>query len=129
VLSNFPIEVFDRTDDVPPRWPAFGVGVTDPGAEAEVSLLPRWLPEPVPAMRLVDSMLATAISGHDRTYLATPCVRRRAFEADASLVALTDFGVDAATRERLLATGQQAARTFLARWDRPAYLRDRRGVR
>jgi NTE family protein len=129
VLSNFPIEVFDRTDDVPPRWPTFGVGITDPGAEAEVSLLPRWLPRPVPAIRLIDSVLATAISGHDRTYLATPCVRRRAFEVDASAVGLTDFDVDAATRERLFTTGQQAARTFLARWDWAAYLRDCRGVR
>ncbi len=25
MLSNFPIEVFDRTDGKPPRWPTFGI--------------------------------------------------------------------------------------------------------
>ena len=25
MLSNFPIDVFDRTDGKPPRWPTFGI--------------------------------------------------------------------------------------------------------
>jgi NTE family protein len=129
VLTNFPIEVFDRTDHVPPRWPTFGVGIADPQPDADVSLLPRWVPEPVPAIRLIDSVLATAISGHDRTYLAMPCVRRRSFQVDASEVGLTDFDVTPETREKLVEKGRQAAREFLAHWDWAAYLRDCRGVR
>jgi NTE family protein len=129
VLSGFPIEAFDRTDDVPPRWPTFGVAVTDVLTDERPSLAPHWLPDPVPALRLVDSVLATAITGHDRTYLARPCVRRRAFAVDTSEVEVTDFDIDQATRDRLFGKGQDAARDFLAGWDWVAYLRDCRGVR
>jgi NTE family protein len=134
VLSNFPIEVFDRTDDVAPRWPTFGVGITDALEGDEVpslasSVLPPWVLEPVPAIRLIDAVLATAVSGHDRTYLARPCVRRRAFSVDTREVGLTDFDIDEPARQRLFENGQEAAREFLARWDWAAYLHDCRGVR
>jgi NTE family protein len=129
VLSNFPIEVFDRTDHARPRWPTFGVGVTETLRGGAVSLVPRWLPEPVPAIRLLDSVLATAISGHDRTYLSRPCVQRRAFAVDTNEVDITDFGIDAATRERLFDDGREAALAFLADWDWEAYLRECRGIR
>lgn len=38
VLSNFPTEIFDRTDGVTPRWPTFGVKIipTLPAGTAEL---------------------------------------------------------------------------------------------
>ena len=128
VLSDFPVEVFDRTDAVPPRWPTFGVGVGDPAEDTrDVRLVGgplRW----VPPLRLLDAVAATAISGHDRTYLARPCVRRRTLSVDTGDVGATDFDVDAATRAGLVAAGGRAAAEFLAGWDWPGYLRDCRGA-
>ena len=130
VLSNFPIEVFDRTDDTPPRWPTFGVGVTEALAgTGPVSLAPGLPLGAVPAVGLLDAVVATAITGNDRTYLASPCVQRRAFAADTSGVAVTDFGISPARRAQLFEAGRRAAREFLGRWDWEQYLRACRGVR
>ncbi|MGY2075054.1 patatin-like phospholipase family protein [Blastococcus sp. SYSU DS0828] len=126
VLSNFPIEIFDRTDAATPRWPTFGVGVGDTLADEDVAVFGvRHLPPP---LRLLDSLVATTVTGRDRTYLASPCVRRRAFSIGTSGTGLTEFDIDEAERARLIAAGERAAREFLAGWDWDAYLRDCRGV-
>jgi NTE family protein len=127
VLSNFPVEVFDRTDAVPPRWPTFGVRVS--GDLDEEPALFRGTPvRAVPPLRLVDSVVATAVVGRDRTYLDQPCVRRRTVAVDTRGVGPTDFDVPAAERARLVAAGERAAADFLAGWDVAAYLRECRGV-
>ncbi|MGY1682290.1 patatin-like phospholipase family protein [Geodermatophilus sp. SYSU D01176] len=126
VLSNFPLEAFDRTDAAPPRWPTFGAVVGDTLSEEDVSVFRSpWLPRP---LRLLDSLVATSISGRDRTHLAQPCVRRRAFSIDTTGTGLTEFDVDAAERARLIASGTAAARDFLAGWSWPDYLRECRGA-
>ena len=126
VLSNFPVETFDRTDAAAPRWPTFGVGVGDTLSDEDVSVFPhRWLlPGPV---KLLDSLVATTVSARDRAYLARPCVRRRAFSIDTSGTGLTEFDVGDAERARLVASGAEAARAFLADWDWAAYLGECRG--
>ena len=126
VLSNFPLETFDRTDAALPRWPTFGVVVGGTLSEEDVSVFPSpWLPGP---LRLLDSLVATSISGRDRTYLAQPCVRRRAFSIDTTGTGLTEFDVGAAERVRLVASGTAAARDFLAGWSWADYLRECRGA-
>src|SRR3712207_5409145 len=127
VLSNFPVEIFDRTDAAPPRWPTFGVGVGDVLSDGEVSVFPhrRLLPPPV---RLLDSLVATTVNGRDRTYLAQPCVRRRAISIDTSGTRATDFDISPAERARLVTAGTTAARDFLAGWDWADYLCGCRGV-
>jgi NTE family protein len=127
VLSNFPVEIFDRTDAASPRWPTFGVGVGDLLSDGEVSVFPhhRLLPPPV---RLLDSLVATTVNGRDRTYLAQPCVRRRAISIDTSGTRATDFDISAAERARLVTAGATAARDFLAGWNWVDYLRECRGV-
>jgi NTE family protein len=129
VLSNFPVQVFDRTDDVPPRWPTFGVGVTEAlSGRGSMTLAPGVPLSAVPVAGLLDAVVATAVSANDRTYLATPCVQRRSFAADTSGVSVADFDLGPAARARLYEAGRTAARTFLAGWDWEAYLRDCRGV-
>src|SRR4051812_32311599 len=126
VLSNFPVETFDRTDAAAPRWPTFGVGVGDTLSDEDVSVFgSRWLPGP---LRLLDSLVATTVTARDRGYLAQPCVRRRAFSVDTSGTGLTEFDIGAAERAQLVASGAAAAREFLARWNWADYLRECRGV-
>ncbi|SHN87971.1 NTE family protein [Geodermatophilus obscurus] len=127
VLSNFPVETFDRTDAAAPRWPTFGIGVGGTLSDEDVSVFPhgRLLPGP---LGLLDSLVATTISARDRSYLAQPCVRRRAFSVDTSGTGLTEFDVDEAERARLVASGSAAARDFLAGWSWADYLRECRGA-
>jgi NTE family protein len=126
VLSNFPVETFDRTDAAAPRWPTFGVGVGDTLSDEDVSVFgSRWLPGP---LRLLDSLVATTVTARDRGYLAQPCVRRRAFSVDTSGTGLTEFDIGVVERAQLVASGAAAAREFLARWNWADYLRECRGV-
>jgi len=124
VLSNFPIEIFDRTDAVEPRWPTLGVRVIPnlPGGDADV--FPAIALPALPPVRLLERVVATAIVGHDQTYLDRPCVARRVFLVDTSEVGIVDFDVAGETRARVVAKGVEAAEQFLARWDWEDYKRD-----
>ena len=86
----------------------------------------RLLPAP---LELLDSLVATTITARDRTYLAQPCVRRRAFSIDTSGTGLTEFDIGDAERARLVDSGTAAARAFLAGWSWEDYLRECRGAR
>jgi NTE family protein len=126
VLSNFPVETFDRTDAAAPRWPTFGIGVGDTLSDEDATIFPGRALLP-PPLKLLDSLVATTVSARDRGYLAQPCVRRRAFSVDTSGTGLTEFDVSAAERARLVAAGTTAAREFLAGWSWADYLRECRG--
>ncbi len=127
VLSNFPVEIFDRTDRREPRWPTFGVKIIPalPGADAE--LLPLLgLPLP-PPLRQAEQVLATAVVGHDQTYIDRPCVRRRMIEVDTRSIGIIEFDADEQKRAGVVAKGREAAEQFLAGWDWPKYRNECRG--
>ena len=125
VLSNFPIEMFDRPK---PRWPTFGVKVIPDAPDANALLFPGLpLPQP-PPVRLLARVMTTAVLGHDQTYLDQPCVRRRAIQVDTSAVGVVEFGCGDDKRAALLANGDRAAREFLATWDWEAFRHECRGV-
>jgi NTE family protein len=127
VLSNFPVEIFDRTDRREPRWPTFGVRVIPalPGADAEL-FPPLGLPT-LPPVRLLEQVLATAIVGHDQSYIERPCVRRRMIAVDTSAVGIVEFNASKEKRDGLVQEGEQAARRFLRRWNWDAYRAQCRG--
>lgn len=128
VLSNFPIEIFDRTDGAHPRWPTFGVKVVPdlPGADSQV--FPEAALPQLPPVRLLERVVATALVGNDQTYTQRRCVRRRTIEVDTSGVGIVDFDASPDERERLVRAGDEAAARFLATWDWDAYRRDCAGV-
>jgi NTE family protein len=133
VLSNFPVEVFDRTDGAEPRWPTFGVKIVPglPGGAAELFPDIAMLTAPalhVPPVRLAERVIATAIVGNDQTYLERPCVRRRAIQVDTSAVGITEFGAPEETRAAVVAKSDQAAARFLEAWDWERYKKVCRGV-
>ena len=119
VLSNFPIEIFDRTGA--PRWPTFGVKVIPDAPEATALVFPG-LPLPqLPPLRLLTQVVTTALLGHDQTYLDQPCVRRRAIQVDTRAVGIVEFHADEGKRAQLVANGERAAREFLAAWNWKRY--------
>jgi NTE family protein len=127
ILSNFAIEIFNRNDGVPPRWPTFGVQILPDLPAGSAQLLPRSvLPalrvsQLIPPLRLLEQVVATAIVGNDQTHLEQPCVRRRLIQVDTSPIGIIDFDAPAATRQLVIANGARAAEAFLESWDWERY--------
>lgn len=116
VLSNFPVEIFDRTDDAPSRWPTFGIGVIPDLPDGDTSLIPG-LPSHLPgAVGLALRVMATAVVGHDQTYLERPEVSRRLIRIDTSGTGVVEFGISPAERQALFDRGVTAAKAFLSTW-------------
>ncbi len=129
VLSNFPIDVFDRTDGRRPRWPTFGVKLLPVLPVDAAELLPvaglfkHW------PVGLAADLAMTAIVGRDQTQLAKPWVRARTMQVDSAGVNPLDFGLTSAQATALYESGRSAAASFLAGWTWEDYLGDFRGAR
>jgi NTE family protein len=119
MLSNFPVEVFDRRDGRPPRWPTFGIKLSAQGPAT-----PPGLEVHGPAS-LSLALLKTLIGHTDRAHLNDPDVVERTIFVDTNGVQATDFHLDRATANRLYQNGRTAAQKFLDAWDWDAYLAHR----
>lgn len=115
-LSDFPIEVFDRTDGRQPRWPTFGVKLS---ARPEPGQL---LHDVRGTISFLKSLFDTIVNGHDQVHLADPCVSRRTIFVDTSYVEATDFLLERDVQDRLFQDGRDAAQAFIAAWDWERYL-------
>ncbi|TFV92792.1 Patatin [Blastococcus sp. CT_GayMR20] len=115
VLSNFAIEIFDRTDGRPPRWPTFGVRLLPDLPAGLGDLVPFFGVPMLPAVRLLEQVVATALVGRDQTHLDRPGVRERTMTVDTAGTAITEFGIGPEERRRLIEQGEQTARDFLGR--------------
>jgi NTE family protein len=107
LLSCFPVEVFDRTDGVPSRWPTIGVKLS-----ARAAVMP-------PGRQCNDTFheavdcLHTILGNADRFYITPDKVSRTIF-VDSAAVTATDFGLTGEQRQSLYNNGQQAAEAWLA---------------
>lgn len=116
LISNYPIDVFDRTDGAPSRWPTFGVTLIPRLPAADTKLVP-----PLRALRLVpgvhflEQVVVTAVVGRDQGYLAQPWVRDRSIEVDSLGVGPFDFTIGPETVDSLYRSGRRAAAEFLER--------------
>jgi NTE family protein len=115
VLSNFAIEIFDRTDGRPPRWPTFGVRLLPDLPAGLGDLVPFFGLPMLPAVRLLEQVVATALVGRDQTHLDRPGVRERTMTVDTAGTAITEFGIGSEERRRLIEQGELTARDFLGR--------------
>ena len=120
LLSNFPIEVFDRADGRPARWPTFGVRLFPDLPEGLGDVVPFYGAPMLPAVHLLEQVVATALVGNDQTHLDRPGVRDRTMTVDTRGTAITDFDIDDAHRRELIARGERTARDFLERHARAA---------
>jgi NTE family protein len=128
VLTNFPIEIFDRTDAIKPRFPTFGVKIIPNLPAGNAQLFPAITLPRVPPVHLLEQVVATAIFGNDQTYLERPCVARRAIHVDTSAVGVVEFNAAPEKRAALMANGEEAVEQFLKTWDWKRYKRECRGV-
>jgi hypothetical protein len=76
-------------------------------------LVPFYGAPVLPAVRLLEQVVATALVCNDQTHLDRPGVRDRTMTVDTRGTAITDFDIDDAHRRDLIARGEQTAREFL----------------
>ena len=106
MLSNFPVEVFDRADGAEARWPTIGLKLS-----AEETTVPAGahvgnvLEEALACLR-------TTLDNADRYYV-TPDKAARTIFIDTDGIKATDFGLTEDQQTLLFANGQAAGRKWL----------------
>jgi NTE family protein len=124
LLSNFPIDSFDRRDGKPPRWPTFGVTLLPNLPEGNDKVIPplgavnRLLGGPP----LLEELITTMIVGRDQAYLNQPWVSARAIRVDSTEVSFLNFNLSRKQMQELYRRGYQAAEAFLSTWNWKQYL-------
>lgn len=111
LISNYPIDIFDRTDHRASRWPTIGVTL-DGGDDGTGAYQPVRDP--------VDTGIAiieTAIEGCQEEHVRDPCNRARTIRVDTRGVSSFDFDLTDAQQQVLLGNGTDAATRFLGGWD------------
>ena len=122
MLSNFPIEIFDRTDGKPPRWPTFGLKLSArPANPVEEKFVVHG------ALSLAKAMVGTMMNFHDQMHIDDPAALARTMFIDTLGVKATDFDIDEATQDTLYENGRTAATKFLGAWNFPDYISRFRG--
>lgn len=107
MLSNFPVEVFDRSDGVPSRWGTLGIKLS--AMQTTVTSahgVSNVLAESV-------ACLHTVLDNADRYYVTPEKASRTLFVDNAGIKA-TDFHLNPESRKKLYTNGQTAASTWLA---------------
>jgi NTE family protein len=123
VLSNFPIDTFDRHDGKPPRWPTFGITILPRPTEGLGAVMPVLKPMRLfEQTALLESLLTTMLAGHDQTHLSQPWVAARAITVESTNVGVLDFDAPRGRLEELYGSGYAAAQKFLSTWDWPTYV-------
>jgi NTE family protein len=117
MLSNFPIEVFDRTDGKPPRWPTFGLKLS-----AKPDAAQRQKYDVRGTFSLARAMVGTMTSFYDQIHIDDPSAVARTMFVDTFGIRATDFDIDETMQETLFKSGRQAAEAFLRDWDFETYL-------
>lgn len=114
LLSDFPVELFDRPDGQP-QWPTFGIRLSArPG-------IPPTHPVHGP-VSLGIAAIETLVSNQDNAYIDDPCTVRRTIFVPADEVSPIDFDITAEQREALYQRGLQAGQQFLRTWNYADYL-------
>lgn len=114
LLSDFPVELFDRAN-ARPAWPTFGIRLTArPGTPPTHHVYGP--------ISLGIAVLETLLSDQDAAYINEPCTVRRTIFVPAENVSPIEFDITAEQREALYESGLRAGERFLATWDHAAYL-------
>ncbi len=109
MLSNFPVDTFDRTDGKAPRWPTIGIKLSAQQVPDQVEH------EVKGDLSLALGMLGTMQSWNDQMHLNDPAVLKRTIFVDTFGVNATDFSIDKPTQQKLFQSGRAAAEQFLAK--------------
>lgn len=118
MLSNYPINIFDRTDDREPRWPTIGVKLS--ARDSLDSVIWR---DNRNSFQLAKSLLATMQGAHDRVHVDNPAFASRTIFVDTTGYTATNFALTADDKNTLFENGLRSGRKFLATWNWEAWKR------
>src|SRR6266511_888898 len=116
MLSNFPVDVFDRKDGKPPRWPTFGLKLS---AKPDSAMNLRF--EIRGALDFAKALIGTMTNFYDQIHIEDEGIVARTMFVDTTGVKATDFDLDQPTQDLLYENGRDAATGFVATWDFEAY--------
>lgn len=109
VMSRFPVTIFDRTDDLPPRWPTIGVKLS-----ARETASSGWRPNHN-TFEYAVSVLTTLVNARDSIHINDPDVIARTVFVDTTGYRSTDFGISLEQKLDLYNRGVRAGERFLDR--------------
>lgn len=113
LLSNYPIDIFDRLDENPPRWPTLGVRLDALGFGEE----PAHLSPVRGPVAMGVALIETAIEACQAAHVLDPCNVSRSVYVDTGGTSATDFSLSHTQQSRLLDAGREAGQGFLESWD------------
>ena len=117
MLSNFPVDVFDRTDgEAAPLADVRDQAVVRPDAAQ------RQKYDVHGTFSLARAMVGTMTSFHDQIHIDEPSTLARTMFVDTMGVRATDFDIDTGMQDLLFDSGRRAATEFLADWDFDRYI-------
>jgi NTE family protein len=123
LVSDFPIEIFDRGDGHPPRWPTFGVKLSGPPATPP----PRTIAGP---LGLGLALLTTMRTVYEQRSYACLRLADRTISVDTGPdVTRADFALDRGTQKALYLAGRRDASAFLQSWRWDRHLSQQRSTR
>ena len=123
LISNYPIGIFDRLDENPPRWPTIGIRLD----ALRTGTAERVQPVRGPVAMGV-ALIETSIGACQAEHVLDPCNISRSVYVDTGSVEAGDFHLDEEQQDLLLSAGRVAAEEFLRRWDYRHWLQTCRGV-
>ena len=109
LLRSYPIEIFDRQDGKPSRWPTIGIRLSSPSSE-------RAPAKPVTGpLSLVTSLIYTTVDSTQVRHVNDPIDVERSIFAKPRGVRWTDFDLTPAQQQSLFESGHQAGLAWLAK--------------
>jgi NTE family protein len=112
MLSNFPVDIFDRNDGQPPRWPTFGVKLSARQTIAQTG----WDPD-ANSIDLAKSLLSTMQNARDQVHVDQDSVAARTVFVDTTGYNATDFHLTNQDKVTLYQNGLHAGQNFLSKWN------------
>jgi NTE family protein len=109
LLRSYPIEIFDRDDDQPSRWPTIGIRLSSPWNEQAPA-------KPVTGpISLISSLIYTTVDSTQVRHVSDPVNIERSIFAKPKGVRWTDFDLTAEQQQSLFESGYDAGKRWLER--------------
>jgi NTE family protein len=106
MLDNYPLDVFDRTDGAPARWPTVGIKLSAQAPTVPTTDVGSTLGEAL-------ACLQTVLDNADRFYVDGSRQQKTIF-VDSAGISATDFGLTPDQQNTLFNNGQSAAKAWIA---------------
>ncbi len=108
LLRSYPIEIFDRHDGKPDRWPTIGIRLSSPASE-------RAPAKPVTGpVSLIQSLIYTTVDSTQVRHVSEPVNADRSIYAKPRGVRWTDFDLTPEQQQILFDAGYAAGQTWVA---------------